>query len=122
MANQRSLRSHLVRAGLQVAVLMAAAIVFVTVSHAPRSLILSTTGQGEVHSVPGDSPVPLIKGHGCWEGAAPADMRGVIPGHVVVTRAEHVDPEYLGKAWVGPALDEVFGGRPGGLTVHAFCR
>lgn len=62
----------------------------------------------------------LIDANGCWTGDAPADMAGVIPGHVVVT----VDgvTRLGGSKAVGAALEQVFEGVDHGLTVHAFCR
>lgn len=65
------------------------------------------------------SPADLIQRHDCWTGEAPA---GVIPGHVVVTIDGHVAPTYGGPALTGQALDQLFGGKDAGLTVHAFCR
>lgn len=57
---------------------------------------------------------------GCWNGEAPADMAGKIPGHVVVT----VDGETrtAGERMVGKALGQLFDGEQHGLTVHGFCR
>ena len=56
----------------------------------------------------------------CWDGEAPADMAGQIPGHVFVT----VDGETRkgGSRMVGKALAQVFDGADHGLTVHGFCR
>jgi hypothetical protein len=47
-------------------------------------------------------------------------MRGVLPGHVVVT----VDGEvrYAGERMVGKALVQIFDGVEHGLLVHGFCR
>lgn len=66
------------------------------------------------------SPAALIAEHDCWTGAAPADMVGVLPGHVVVI----VDgvPQYAGQRMVGKALDQIFGDIDHGLTVVGFCR
>jgi len=66
------------------------------------------------------SPAALIAEHGCWTGKAPADMQGVVPGHVVVT----VDgvTRVGGSRAVGAALEQVFEGVDHGLTVHGFCR
>ena len=38
----------------------------------------------------------LIAEHDCWTGAAPADMKGQLPGHVVVTLPGASDPSYRG--------------------------
>jgi len=34
----------------------------------------------------------LVAKHDCWTGAAPADMEGKMPGHVVVTKAGAFSP------------------------------
>lgn len=65
--------------------------------------------------------VALVEQHGCWTGAAPADMEGKVPGHVVVTRAGGL-PEYAGAATVRDALQQTFEGVDHDLVVHAFCR
>lgn len=66
------------------------------------------------------SPEALVKQHDCWTGAAPADMEGKLPGHVVVSRG--VAPEYGGRRLVDLALRQIFEGEDHGLTVHGFCR
>lgn len=66
------------------------------------------------------SPADLIAEHDCWTGAAPADMEGVMPGAVVVTRDGRTI--YGGPRLVEQALDQVFNGVDHDLTVHAFCR
>lgn len=66
----------------------------------------------------------LAEAHDCWTGSddVPADLRGQLPGHVVVTRAGSERPTYS-AALVGPALDHVFGtAADTAMTVHAFCR
>lgn len=72
------------------------------------------------HAPADGSPAALIDAHDCWTGAAPADMVGVLPGHVVVT----VDgvTRYAGQRMVGKALDQTFGNKDHGLTVVGFCR
>jgi hypothetical protein len=62
----------------------------------------------------------LAERHGCWSGAAPVDMEGKLPGHVVVSIAN--GRTVYSSALVGRALDQAFGGRDRGLLVHAFCR
>lgn len=57
--------------------------------------------------------------HGCWQGAAPHDMAGKMPGHAVV--GLHGQVRY-GAQFVGPALDHVFKGTHPHLTVYGFCR
>ena len=63
----------------------------------------------------------LIEAHGCWRQQAPADMRGKLPGHVVVTTRVG-RTVYGGRRLVGHALDQQFAHQPAGLTVWAFCR
>jgi hypothetical protein len=70
----------------------------------------------------------LVREHHCWSSAAtvPPDMRGEIPGHVVVTTAGSAPHVVYSAGLVAAALDEVL--RPGvftpgrALVVHAFCR
>lgn len=67
----------------------------------------------------------LLERHGCWSGEAPPDMRGVLPGHAVVSH--RVDGEvrtsYAGARLVAEALEELFGdGSREVVTVHGFCR
>lgn len=72
------------------------------------------------HAPAHGSPAALIEAHDCWTGTPPADMTGVIPGHVVVTiNGAH---RYAGERMVGKALDQTFGNTNHGLTVVAFCR
>lgn len=67
-----------------------------------------------------DSPAALVATHDCWTGEAPADMQGVVPGHVVVT----VDgtTRLGGERMVGKALAQIFEGADHGLRVAGFCR
>lgn len=62
----------------------------------------------------------LAERHGCWSGEAPADMQGVLPGHVLVT--SDGETRVGGSRLVGKALEQVFDGADHGLTVHGFCR
>lgn len=62
----------------------------------------------------------MVEDHGCWTGEAPADMEGVFPGHVVVTRDGEL--VYGGRKLAGQALSQIFEGEDHGLDVHAFCR
>ena len=66
-----------------------------------------------------DSPAAPVEKHDCWTGEAPADMQGVVPGHVVVT----VDgvPRLGGERMVAKALEQMFDGVDHGLVVHGFC-
>lgn len=65
------------------------------------------------------SPAALLADNDCWTGEAPANMQGVIPGHVVVT----VDgvARVGGERMVGMALGQLFDGADHGLLVHGFC-
>ncbi len=67
----------------------------------------------------GPSAADLVAEHGCWAGEAPADMVGVLPGHVVVT--VDADVRYAGERMVGKALEQIFDGTDHELTVWAFC-
>lgn len=62
----------------------------------------------------------LVERHSCWSGAAPADMVGKVPGHVVATTS--AGRTVYSARLVGKALDQTFGGPDAGLLVHAFCR
>jgi hypothetical protein len=67
------------------------------------------------------TPSHLLDRHACWTDRAPADMRGRLPGHVVVsTRSGRT--VYGGTRLVGMALDQQFAHKPAGLTVWGFCR
>lgn len=66
------------------------------------------------------SPADLLAKHDCWTGEAPADMQGVVPGHVIVTKG--ASPVYGGTRLVGQALEQIFEDVDHGLTVHGFCR
>jgi hypothetical protein len=62
----------------------------------------------------------LVVEHNCWTGAAPLDMAGKIPGHVVVIAADKA--RYGGQALVHKALQQTFEGVDHNLTVVGFCR
>lgn len=67
----------------------------------------------------------LLERHDCWTGDAPADMVGVLPGHVVLTvdTAGELHTSYGGERQVGRALDHLFATPdPGVVRVHGFCR
>lgn len=66
------------------------------------------------------SPSALVAEHGCWAGDAPAEMQGVMPGHVVVTVGGAT--RLGGERMVGQALEQIFDGADHGLIVHGFCR
>lgn len=67
------------------------------------------------------APATLVEQHNCWTGAAPKDMEGKMPGHVVVTRKDG-KTVYAGPKMVGKALEQVFEGTDHGLIVRGFCR
>ena len=71
---------------------------------------------GAVQPVVPDRPQALMDEHDCWSGAAPKDMKGVVPGHVVTNRG------LGGTRMVGKALEQVFGAKDHGLVVYGFCR
>lgn len=119
-----SLRRNLRRAVLTPVVMLAAgAAGYAVASHLPMV--------GVMVSPPAPAPAPpaepsraqlLIEKHDCWTGDAPADMKGKIPGHVVLT-LKNGRTVYHGDLGVEAALQHVFEGPlPGIRTVHAFCR
>lgn len=57
----------------------------------------------------------------CWVGDAPADMQGVVPGHVVV-KVGAGEWKLGGERMVGLALEQLFDGASHNLEIHAFCR
>ena len=78
-------------------------------------------------TTPAPSVEALLIAHDCWTGPEdmPADMKGKIPGGVIVTR----DGETIhgGDRLVGLALEQMpaeFGGDgiDHGLRIHGFCR
>lgn len=82
----------------------------------------TTAGAIETESVSAMRPVEvsvtekLMERHGCWSDDAPAEMVGVLPGHVVTDRG------YGGSRMVGIALEQVFDDVDHGLTIAGFCR
>lgn len=75
-------------------------------------------------AAPGSVKTPealeLVAEHDCWTTEAPADMEGVLPGHVVVM--VDGDARLGGERMVGKALDQTFDGVEHGITVVGFCR
>lgn len=59
----------------------------------------------------------LLDTHDCWSGAAPADMRGKIPGHAVVELAGDRGARYVGSQVGFDIWQHV---RPG--VLYGFCR
>lgn len=69
------------------------------------------------------SPADLMEKHKCWSGEAPADMQGVIPGHVVIRYDGEVAAKYRGADAVGVALAHIFEeSNPRVAEVVGFCR
>jgi hypothetical protein len=62
----------------------------------------------------------LVVEHNCWTGAAPLDMAGKIPGHVVVIADD--EARHGGTKLVHKALQQTFEGVDHNLTVVGFCR
>lgn len=58
----------------------------------------------------------MVESGRCWTGEAPAEMQGVVPGHV------WADGQYRGERAVGKALEQIFNGVDHGMQVQAFCR
>lgn len=73
------------------------------------------------------SPAAVLArmGDRCWQGAAPADMEGKMPGHVIVRFKEDGPGGKVvvrGERIVGKALDQIFNHNDWHLDVIAFCR
>lgn len=69
---------------------------------------------------PEPSPAEILADlHGCWTGAAPADMQGKLPGHVVMILP---DGSTVYSTDVSRAMAHIFTHPEAGLTVYAFCR
>lgn len=69
------------------------------------------------------SPADLMEKHKCWNGEAPADMQGVVPGHVVIRYDGEVAAKYRGADAVGVALAHIFEeSNPRVAEVVGFCR
>ena len=105
---------------VRVVVIMAAAVAL-GVSTQVGSALSDSNGFGPYHDPSAGYVADELAAHDCWTGEAPADMRGEIPGHVVVTVAGSDRPEYRGRHMTSKALKQIFDERLG-LTVHGFCR
>lgn len=76
----------------------------------------------DIRILPAEDPARVLADkYGCWTGEVPDDMKGKIPGHVIVT-LPNGDLAYGGDRLVGRALVHVFERKEEGLHVHAFCR
>ena len=82
--------------------------------------IATSPAEVPLSSVHTPEAINLLAKHDCWTTEAPADMRGVLPGHVVVM--VDGDARIGGERLVGKALDQTFGDVDHGLTVVGFCR
>lgn len=116
-----SLRRNLRRAVLTpVTVLAAGAAGYAAVSLLPMTAVM-VEPEAPVAPEPSRAEV-LVEKHDCWTGEAPADMVGVVPGHVVLT-LKNGKTVYHGSLGVEAALQHVFEEPlPGIKAVHAFCR
>lgn len=118
-----SLRRNLRRALLTpVFVFAAGAAGYAAVSLLPATMVMAPPpAPAPVAPEPSVAEV-LIEEHDCWTGAAPADMEGVVPGHVVMT-LKNGKTVYHADRGVEAALQHVFDKPLPGITeVHAFCR
>jgi hypothetical protein len=77
--------------------------------------------QGGTLSAAESRALDLYHAHDCWRDEPPADMRGRVPGHVVVT-TRHGRTTYGGPRLVSRALSQLFEDEPAGLRVWSFCR
>lgn len=119
MSTSQRLRTRLVVAilgGLAIALLSLA----VESAMLPGQMLLVSNSGQPAAPAELDPATTLVDAHDCWVGNPPADMVGVIPGHVVVTVDGHT--RLGGEPMVGKALEQLFNGADNGLTVHAFCR
>lgn len=107
---------------LRTAVLRA---VLVTVAIAWGLALVSRMSTAPVaeRPAPEGSPRAVVEAMGdrCWTGAAPADMEGKMPGHVIYQKNAS-GALVGGSVMVGKALEQTFSGIDHGLTVYAFCR
>jgi hypothetical protein len=91
---------------------------------AMRAVIGDVVVPAPAAAAPGSLKTPeaieLLGKHDCWTTEAPADMQGVLPGHVVVVIDG--DARLGGERMVGKALDQTFGDAEYGITVVGFCR
>lgn len=115
----RGLNQHLARALVAPFAFLAAALLVIAFAQSAQTAELAETPA----AVPAQQPSAaerLVERHGCWTGAAPADVE--VPGHVVVTWPGAVSASYGGRRAVGAALEHVFGDERRGMVVHGFCR
>lgn len=86
-------------------------------------LVVESGTSRPAHDPVSERAAALSKKYDCWNGAAPADMAGKIPGHVIVTvRTPEGRRTRHSATHVSAALDHVFRAPVPGMVVHAFCR
>lgn len=123
---QKTLKQHLVGALVRAVVIplsfLTSFLIFSSINQSTTEMEFVSPETPAAQSIVEGSPADLITKHGCWTGEAPADMEGVLPGHVVVTKDGATAPVYGGSRLVGKALEQIFEGKNHNLTVHGFCR
>lgn len=93
---------------------------FATFQAVQGETIAVTPAEVPLASVKTPEAMRLLADNNCWTGDAPANMVGVLPGHVVVT--VNGDATLGGERMVGMALEQIFNDTDHGLTVHGFCK
>lgn len=122
MSETKPLRSHVARAlrvNLTCAALVLAAF-GVTRALVGDAYLDYAPPATQVVDVAASEAATLVARHDCWSGEAPAEMQGVLPGHVVAT--VDGDTRRGGDRLVGMALEQLFDDVDHGLVVHGFCR
>lgn len=112
---------HLARALVPKVVLLVAAFAYLAPGYlAPTWDVGSDSDVMAIRPHVAGSPAALVAANDCWSGEAPADMAGVLPGHVVVTKDG--ETRVAGTRMVSKALGQLFEGADHGLRIHGFCR
>lgn len=96
---------------------------YVVVSSLPSPVTDPETSTGVMDDRPNakGSPVWFVEKFDCWNGNPPADMVGVIPGHVIVTVGNKTFRG--GSKMVGIALADIFEDADTEIqSIHGFCR
>lgn len=125
MTTTRSLRATLGRAAVKAVVITAALGGSYATADALNgsNVVLGEGAEPPALIQPADPTQALVKRHDCWTGEAPADMAGVIPGHVVIRYDGDTTATYRGSRAVGDALAFLFDGADNGVAaVAGFCR
>lgn len=117
---------QMLRSAVLLAVTMTAAfgLSFYMVSNQPATIVFPEKGANSapVETIAtGPTAGDLMERFDCWNGEPPADMVGVVPGHVLIT--EDGKTYRAGSVKVGEALNSLFEGKPTEIqTIHGFCR